>query len=147
MSEHGAGALVLIADDSVDNRDVYVMVLESRGYRVDVAYDGAEAIIKAVALCPAIIIMDLAMPIIDGWTACRRLKDDKRTAGIPVIVLSAHVMKGEEERRRRAATRICGNRACPRRWSPRSSGIWREWRCPRRTRDRKIETRVPMVVA
>jgi two-component system cell cycle response regulator DivK len=98
MNEHGAGALVLIADDSVDNRDVYVMVLESRGYRVDVASDGAEAITKAVDLCPAIIIMDLAMPIIDGWTACRRLKDDKRAAGIPVIVLSAHVMKGEEER-------------------------------------------------
>jgi CheY-like chemotaxis protein len=89
---------VLIADDSVDNRDVYVMILESRGYRVEVASDGAEAIDKAVALRPAIIILDLAMPVIDGWTACRRLKDDPRTAAIPAIVLSAHVMKGEEER-------------------------------------------------
>jgi CheY-like chemotaxis protein len=74
------------------------MFLVSRGYRVEVASDGGEAIEKALSLHPAIIVLDLAMPVIDGWTACRRLKDDKRTAAIPVIVLSAHVMKGEEER-------------------------------------------------
>jgi two-component system cell cycle response regulator DivK len=93
-----SGPLILIADDDADNRDVYAWFLESRGYRVELAFNGQEAIDKAVALRPEVIIMDLAMPVVDGWTACRRLKDDERTAGIPVIALSAHAMEGEEAR-------------------------------------------------
>ena len=74
MSRPGPGPLILIADDDADNRDVYAIFLESRGYRVEIATNGREAIDKAIALRPAIIIMDLAMPVIDGWTACRQLK-------------------------------------------------------------------------
>jgi two-component system cell cycle response regulator DivK len=96
------GPLILIADDNADNRDVYAMFLESRGYRVEMASDGREAIDKAVALRPAGIIMDLAMPVIDGWTACRRLKDDERTAWIPVIALSAHALEGAATRAKAA---------------------------------------------
>lgn len=98
MRTPASGPLVLIADDDADHRDLYAVFLESRGYRVEVALDGREAIDKAVALRPAVIIMDLGMPVIDGWTACRRLKDDERTAGIPIIALSAHAMEGEEAR-------------------------------------------------
>ena len=102
MKQPGSGPTILIADDVRDNRDLYAMFLEFHGYRIEVASDGREAIDKAVAQRPAVIVMDLTMPDIDGWTACRRLKDDPRTAGIPIIVLTAHALEGTEARAKAA---------------------------------------------
>ena len=81
---------VLIVDDERDARDMMALFLGLCGYAVHVAADGVEAIDMAVRFRPAIILMDLMMPRMDGWEATRRLKADPWTRGIPIIALSAH---------------------------------------------------------
>jgi len=90
---------ILIVEDVELNRDLLVQLLED-DYRLIQAADGAAALELAVEAKPDLILMDLSLPRIDGWEATRRLKADARTAPIPVIVLSAHAMRGDEERAR-----------------------------------------------
>ena len=82
--------VVLIADDVQDTRDMYCAFLESRGLRAVTARDGAEAVVVATSLRPDVIIMDLAMPQLDGISATRRLKRDPKTDAIPVILLTGY---------------------------------------------------------
>jgi CheY-like chemotaxis protein len=89
--------LILIVDDVDDNSDMYAQFLEFEGYRVEGAVNGVAGLEKARALRPAAIVMDLSMPVLDGWTATRELKRDEATRAIPVIVLTAHAMKGTAE--------------------------------------------------
>jgi two-component system cell cycle response regulator DivK len=88
------GPLILVVDDTRDSRELFVEYLRMAGFQAEQAGSGKEAIDKAAALHPSAIVMDLEMPEMDGWEATRRLKADERTAGIPVIALSAHVMEG-----------------------------------------------------
>jgi two-component system cell cycle response regulator DivK len=90
--------LILLVEDNEMNRDMLSRRLRRRGYAVEVAVDGQEAIDKCKELEPALVLMDLSLPIIDGWTATRRLKSDPTTAGIPVIALTAHAMHGDREK-------------------------------------------------
>ena len=90
---------VLIVEDVELNRDLLVQLLEDR-YRLALAVDGAEALERAAAAPPDLVLMDLSLPRMDGWEATRRLKADARLAHIPVIALSAHAMRGDEERAR-----------------------------------------------
>jgi len=90
---------ILIVEDVELNRDLLVQLLED-DYRLVLAQDGQSAIEKAVEAKPDLILMDLSLPKMDGWEATRRLKADKALAGIPVIVLSARAMRGDEERAR-----------------------------------------------
>ena len=90
---------VLIVEDVALNRDLLVQLLEDR-YRLVVAEDGMVALERAAAETPDLILMDLSLPRMDGWEATRRLKGDERLARIPVIALSAHAMRGDEERAR-----------------------------------------------
>lgn len=90
---------VLIVEDVALNRDLLVQLLEDR-YRLLIAEDGAAALERAVEESPDLILMDLSLPHVDGWEAARRLKADARLARIPVIALSAHAMRGDEERAR-----------------------------------------------
>jgi CheY-like chemotaxis protein len=92
---------VLIVEDVALNRDLLVQLLEDR-YRLLVAEDGAAALQCAAEEGPDLILMDLSLPRMDGWEATRRLKADERLARIPVIALSAHAMRGDEERARAA---------------------------------------------
>jgi CheY-like chemotaxis protein len=85
--------LILIADDNRDTREMYGQYLKMVGYRVETAEDGNEAIRKARALRPDIIVMDLQMPKLDGWAAIRELQSRAETAAIPVIVLTGHDFK------------------------------------------------------
>jgi CheY-like chemotaxis protein len=85
--------LVLIADDNPDTRDMYALYLSTVGYSVETAADGREALVKALTLRPAAIVMDLHMPGVDGWRAMRELRNDAKTAKIPVIVLTGHDFK------------------------------------------------------
>jgi two-component system cell cycle response regulator DivK len=94
--------LVLIVDDFVDTREMYLEYLQFAGFRAIDASDGREAIAKAVELFPSIILMDLAMPTMDGWEATRRLKADPRTRSIPVIAVTGHALRGDAERAREA---------------------------------------------
>jgi len=85
--------LILIADDNVDTREMYSLYLNMVGYRVETAEDGHQAIIKARALHPDLIVMDLQMPKLDGWAAIRELQARAETATIPVVVLTGHDFK------------------------------------------------------
>jgi two-component system cell cycle response regulator DivK len=82
--------LVLVVDDYQDAREMYAECLDQSGFRVEQAESGEEAVAKAVALRPALIVMDLALPGMDGWTATRTIKTDARTASIPVVALTGH---------------------------------------------------------
>ena len=89
--------LVLLIDDVDDNTDMYAQFLEFEGYHVETAIDGVDGMEKARALSPTVIVMDLSMPVLDGWKATRELKADDTTRRIPIIVLTAHAMKGTAE--------------------------------------------------
>ena len=91
----GGKPLVLVVDDYQDAREMYAEYLEFSGFRVAEAANGAEALDKAFALLPDVILMDLSLPIIDGWEATRRLKSDDRTKAIPVVALTGHALAGE----------------------------------------------------
>ena len=90
--------MILVVDDTLDARELYAEYLRIAGLRAEVAEDGYEALAKASALLPSVIIMDLAMPRMDGWEATRRLKADPRTSHIPVIALTGHVIERSRER-------------------------------------------------
>jgi CheY-like chemotaxis protein len=84
--------LVLVVDDHEDAREGYAHLLAANGYRAEIAADGLQAVEKAEALHPDLIVMDLSMPGLNGWEATRRLKTQEATRGIPVIALTAHVV-------------------------------------------------------
>ena len=89
---------ILLVEDNPENRDMLSRRLVRRGHTVSFAVDGAEAIAKAQSELPDIILMDLSLPVIDGWEATRRIKGDEATRRIPVIALTAHAMSGDRER-------------------------------------------------
>lgn len=82
--------LVLVVDDYEDAREMYAECLDASGFAVAQAETGDEAVAKALALMPALIVMDLALPGMDGWSATRAIKTDARTAMIPVVALTGH---------------------------------------------------------
>jgi two-component system, cell cycle response regulator DivK len=88
---------VLIVDDYPDARDMYTEYLEFSGFEVIGAGNGMEALQLAIDSAPDIILMDLSLPVMDGWEATRRLKADKRTASIPVVALTGHALAGISE--------------------------------------------------
>lgn len=82
--------LVLVVDDFEDNRAMYVEYLQFHGFRVAEAVNGEDAVAQATSLSPAVIIMDLSLPVMDGWEATRRIKADPRTKHVVVIALTGH---------------------------------------------------------
>jgi two-component system cell cycle response regulator DivK len=95
-------ALVLVVEDYQDAREMYSAYLQFSGYRVEEATNGMEAIEKAIELTPDIILMDLALPKVDGWEATKRLKSDPRTKHIPIVALTGHALAGFAEGAREA---------------------------------------------
>ena len=93
---------VLVVDDYPDAREMYAEYLEFAGFEVVEAENGMEALQRAVETTPDIILMDLSLPVMDGWEATRRLKADKRTAPIPVVALTGHALAGISEGAKRA---------------------------------------------
>jgi len=92
---------ILIVEDTEFNRDLLVQILED-DYEVVTANDGAAGIAAATAEQPDLILMDLSLPIIDGWEATRRIKANDDLKRIPVIAVTAHAMQGDEEKARAA---------------------------------------------
>jgi CheY-like chemotaxis protein len=88
---------VLLVDDYPDAREMYMEYLEFSGFDVVQAGNGMEAVQRAIDSAPDIILMDLSLPVMDGWEATRRLKADKRTASIPVVALTGHALAGISE--------------------------------------------------
>ena len=93
---------VLLVDDYPDAREMYTEYLEFSGFDVVEAGNGMEALQKAVDTSPDIILMDLSLPVMDGWEATRRLKADERTASIPVVALTGHALAGISEGAKKA---------------------------------------------
>jgi CheY-like chemotaxis protein len=91
-------AKILFVEDNEMNRDMLSRRLERKGHAVVVAVDGGQAIEVARAELPDVILMDMGLPVLDGWEATRRLKADPLTRGIPVIALTAHAMASEQEK-------------------------------------------------
>jgi CheY-like chemotaxis protein len=92
---------ILIVEDIEFNRDLLIQLLEDQ-YDLLSAVDGAEGIALAERELPDLIIMDLSLPVVDGWEATRRIKANPALRHIPVIALSSHAMRGDEEKARQA---------------------------------------------
>jgi len=90
--------LVLVVDDYEDARTLCSEYLQFRGFRVATAVDGQDAVDRALELHPDLILMDLSMPVLDGWEATRRIKEDGRTRKITVVALTAHGSEGGSTR-------------------------------------------------
>ncbi len=93
---------VLVVEDDTDNRHIVAKVLSVAGYEIVEAADGIEALSLAHSTQPDLILMDLALPRLDGWEATRQLKSDPATRTIPVVALTAVAMRGDEEEARAA---------------------------------------------
>jgi CheY-like chemotaxis protein len=93
----GAAPLILLVDDFQDNREMYAEYLSFSGFRVEEAANGHEALEKAFATLPDLVLMDLSLPGMDGWEATRRLKSDERTQRIPVVALTGHALAGHSK--------------------------------------------------
>ena len=93
-------AKILLVEDNELNRDMLSRRLERKGYTVVLAVDGAEGLGKARSETPDVILMDMSLPVLDGWEATRQLKADAATRGIPIIALTAHAMATDEQKAR-----------------------------------------------
>ena len=89
---------LLLVEDNELNRDMQVRRLERKGFEVLIAMDGQEGVEVATAKLPDLILMDLNLPVMDGWEATRQLKGAPETRGIPIIALTAHATSGDRER-------------------------------------------------
>jgi CheY-like chemotaxis protein len=105
-------AKVLVVDDSPDARALYGEYLEFCGFRVETAADGEEAVEKARRDRPSVILMDLAMPKMDGWEAIRCLRADPTMNEVPIVVLSAFAFGDEPERAQKAGADLCLTKPC-----------------------------------
>jgi len=89
---------ILLVEDNEINRDMLSRRLERRGYRVTIALDGEQGVSMAGSEAPDLILMDMSLPVLDGWEAARRLKAVPETRSIPIIALTAHAMAGDREK-------------------------------------------------
>jgi CheY-like chemotaxis protein len=89
---------ILLVEDNELNRDMLSRRLERKGYEMLLAADGQEGIDAAISHAPDLILMDMGLPVLNGWDATRRLREDPRTRAIPVIALTAHAMSHDREK-------------------------------------------------
>ncbi len=89
---------VLIVEDNMDTYELVRFILEKNGYEVFLAVNGRDGVNAATKQKPDLIVMDLSMPEMDGWTATRLIKQNKETSSIPLIALTAHVLPGDRQR-------------------------------------------------
>ena len=91
-------ARLLLVEDNDMNRDMLSRRLQRKGFEVEIAVDGQQGIESARRRPPELILMDMSLPVVDGWEATRRLKADPLTAAIPVIALTAHAMSDDHQK-------------------------------------------------
>ncbi|HEX5870864.1 MAG TPA: response regulator, partial [Longimicrobium sp.] len=89
---------ILLVEDNEMNRDMLSRRLERRGYEVVIAVDGQQGVDLAQSAAPDIILMDMSLPVIDGWEATRQLKAMEAMKAVPIIALTAHAMSGDREK-------------------------------------------------
>lgn len=91
-------ARILLVEDNELNRDMLSRRLQKKGHEVVMAEDGAQGVALAEKASPDLILLDMSLPVIDGWEAARRLKASPRTSSIPLVALTAHAMSGDREK-------------------------------------------------
>ena len=91
-------AKILLVEDNEMNRDMLSRRLQRKGFDIVLAEDGEQAVAQARGERPDLILMDMNLPVMDGWSASSELKSDEATAAIPIIALTAHAMSGDRER-------------------------------------------------
>jgi CheY-like chemotaxis protein len=91
-------AKILLVEDNEMNRDMLSRRLIRRGFDVVIAVDGAQGVDMAVSESPDLILLDMSLPVMNGWDAARKLKADSGTSSIPIIALTAHAMGGDREK-------------------------------------------------
>ncbi len=91
-------AKILLVEDNEMNRDMLSRRLERKGYEVCIAVDGGQGVAMARSEKPELILMDMSLPVLDGWEATRQLKSDPQTASVPIIALTAHAMAGDRDK-------------------------------------------------
>lgn len=91
-------ARILLVEDNEMNRDMLSRRLQRKGYEVLLAVDGGQGVSMAGSEKPDLILMDMSLPVLDGWEATKQLKGADATRGIPVIALTAHAMQGDQEK-------------------------------------------------
>ena len=91
-------AKILLVEDDEMNRDMLSRRLKRKGFEVIIAVDGQQGVAKASAESPDLILLDMSLPVMDGWEAARKIKGDPQTRGIPIIALTAHAMAGDREK-------------------------------------------------
>jgi two-component system, cell cycle response regulator DivK len=89
---------LLLVEDNEESRDGLCRHLKRKGFEVEVALDGQQGVAAARARPPDLVLMDMSLPVLDGWEATRQLKTDAKTRHIPVIALTAHAMAGDREK-------------------------------------------------
>lgn len=89
---------ILLVEDNEDNRDMLSRRLERKGFIVSLAIDGLDGINKAKENLPDLILMDMSLPVMDGWQATKTLKSEAETKNIPVIALTAHAMSSDRDK-------------------------------------------------
>lgn len=89
---------ILLVEDNEMNRDMLSRRLMRKGYEVVIAIDGQQGVEMAASEAPDLILMDMSLPVIDGWEAARRVRQNEATRKIPVIALTAHAMAGDREK-------------------------------------------------
>ena len=89
---------ILLVEDNEMNQDMLSRRLQRKGYEVVIAVDGGQGVAMAQTEAPDLILMDMSLPVLDGWEATRRLKSAQATRDIPIIALTAHAMSGDRER-------------------------------------------------
>lgn len=93
---------ILLVEDNELNRDMLSRRLERRGFLIVMAVDGAQGVQMAEAERPDLILMDMSLPVLDGWEATRQIRNNPLTATVPIIALTAHAMSSDEQKAREA---------------------------------------------
>lgn len=91
-------AKILLIEDNELNRDMLTRRLVRHGHSVVVAVDGEQGVAMATSEAPDIVLMDISLPVLDGWSATRKLREQPETKGLPIIALTAHAMAGDREK-------------------------------------------------
>lgn len=112
LGETDVPPLVLLVDDVQDTRDLYAENFTNAGFRVAQAVDGDHALLKVMSLMPDVIVMDLAMPVLDGWEATHKIKTHPKTKHIAVVTLTGHVTSAELRRAEDAGADVVLTKPC-----------------------------------
>lgn len=102
MTRTDGEGLVLLVEDNEDSREIYAAILRHYGYRVEVATTGPEAVDSARRLHPDAMVLDIALPGLDGWAVAERLKEDPETRDVPILGVTAHGLSDGRDRAREA---------------------------------------------